>query len=444
MTLATSFLHTQQFSLRHDELLRVLRETENLLIVQDLDGVCMGLVKDPLTREIDPSYVEAAQAFSPHFYVLTNGEHIGQRGVNGIIGKAFGDISVAADRGLFLPGLAAGGVQWQDRFGLVSHPGVSDQELHFLEQVPQKIQEHIQQFFRDHPGILSEGEIERCVAAASLDNVASPTANLNVFYEVLADRPVVYGKLQRHVESLMNQLLQEAEALGMAESFFVHYAPNLGRDDQGCEILRPATAVDSGTTDFQFMLRGAVKEAGVLAILNHYIFHRTGTYPLGEEFSARTAPRSHEALVALVQEHVNPQDMPLIVGVGDTVNSSVEIQNGQKIVRRGGSDRHFLWLVQDIGRIFNTGNIVAYIDSSGGEVLNRKALRVVDGEGHAVPASATPLDEKTAAALRVVEGPCDPNDTDDPLQLNVVFPGGHPQYCALFKQAAQQRSACVA
>ncbi|MGB3495918.1 MAG: glucosylglycerol 3-phosphatase [Elainellaceae cyanobacterium] len=440
MTSSTSSLHTEQFSLRHDELLRVLSETENLLIVQDLDGVCMGLVKDPLTREIEPGYVEAAQQFAPHFYVLTNGEHIGQRGVNGILGKAFGDVAVVGDRGLFLPGLAAGGVQWQDRFGSVSHPGVSDQELEFLKQVPAKIQAHIRQFFEIHPQVLPQSEIERCVNAASLDNIASPTANLNVFYEILAEQPDIYGKLQRHVELLMEQLLQEAAALGMADSFFVHYAPNLGRDEAGLEILRPATATDSGTTDFQFMLRGAVKEAGVVAILNHYIFQRTGTYPLGEDFSARTAPRTHEELLALVQEHFDPKDLPLIVGVGDTVNSSVEIQEGKTTVRRGGSDRHFLWLVQDIGRHFDTGNIVVYVDSSGGEVLNRKALKVVDAEDNAVEPESTPLDAKTAEPLRVIEGPCDPQDTDEPLQLNVVFPGGHPQYCAVFQQAARQRT----
>ncbi len=432
-------LHTDQFSLRHDELLRVLSETENLLLVQDLDGVCMALVKDPLTREIDPAYVEAAQQFSPHFYVLTNGEHIGQRGVNGILAKAFGSENVVGDRGLFLPGLAAGGVQWQDRFGAVSHPGVSDQELDFLKQVPEKIQTHIRQFFDTHSQVLSESEVERCVDAASLDNVASPTANLNVFYEVLSAQPEIYGKLQRHVEMLMNQLLQESADLNMADSFFVHYAPNLGRDEAGMEILRPATATDSGTTDFQFMLRGAVKEAGVVALLNHYVFQRTGTYPLGENFSARTAPRTHEELLALVQEHFDPTDLPLIVGVGDTVNSSVETQNGQTTVRRGGSDRHFLWLVQDIGRHFNTGNIVVYVDSSGGEVLNRKSLKVADAEGSFVSTDSTPLDAKTAQNLNVIEGPCDPKDTEEPLQLNVVFPGGHPQYCAVFKQAADQR-----
>ena len=43
-----------------DQLLQELAAVDDLLIVQDLDGVCMQLVKDPLTRRMDRSYVEAA------------------------------------------------------------------------------------------------------------------------------------------------------------------------------------------------------------------------------------------------------------------------------------------------------------------------------------------------------------------------------------------------
>ena len=45
-----------------DQLLQELTGAEDLLIVQDLDGVCMQLVKDPLTRCMDPSYVESVAA----------------------------------------------------------------------------------------------------------------------------------------------------------------------------------------------------------------------------------------------------------------------------------------------------------------------------------------------------------------------------------------------
>lgn len=64
------------------------------------------------------------------------------------------------------------------------------------------------------------------------------------------------------METLMNDLLEKAGQQGLDNSFFVHYAPNLGRDNVGKEIVRFATAKDSGTTDFQFMVCGAVKEAG--------------------------------------------------------------------------------------------------------------------------------------------------------------------------------------
>ncbi len=428
-----STLHQETLSLRHDELLRVLIQTPNLLIVQDLDGVCMGLVKDPLTRVMNVDYIKAARSLSPYFYVLTNGEHGGKRGVNRIVEtsleKAMGDGAIARQEGFYLPGLAAGGVQWQDRFGTIHHPGVMEKELEFLAHVPDRIGDRLSTFFDKHPDAMSSGTLQRCIQSATLDNRASPTANLNVFYEQLADRPALYGDLQQAMATLMAELLQDAAQQGMADSFFVHYAPNLGRDKNGMEILRPVSNTDSGTTDFQFMLRGAVKEAGVVAILNHYYHQRTGSYPLGKEFSARQAPQSREALLDLVVKNFSREDMPLIVGVGDTVNSTVEFRDGKPVVRRGGSDRNFLQLVQDIGSEMDLGHIITYVDSSGGEVLNRKPLQVEavtaqDGSNHP----------------RVIEGPCDPDDKNDPLQLNVVFPGGHKQYIALFQQAARQRS----
>jgi glucosylglycerol 3-phosphatase len=63
----------------------------DLLIVQDLDGVCMPLVKDPLTRRLRADYVQAAAAMQNKFNVLTNGEHEGRRGVNRLVEKALGD-----------------------------------------------------------------------------------------------------------------------------------------------------------------------------------------------------------------------------------------------------------------------------------------------------------------------------------------------------------------
>lgn len=413
-------LQETTLSLNHEKLATILSQQENVLLIQDLDGVCMELVKDPLNRTIDPNYVQATKAFAGHFYVLTNGEHIGKRGVNGIIDRAFGDSNFVRNNALYLPGLAAGGVQWQDRQGNISHPGVTEQELTFLAKVPQRIREQLEQFFAQHSTPLSPTEIEAGIEASILDNVASPTANLNTLYEALKDQPSIYLRLQEAIRDLMETLLKEAQQQGLAESFFVHYAPNLGRDENGKEILRPVQDTDSGTTDFQFMLRGAIKEAGVLSLLNHYYYQRTGYYPLGKSFSVRQAPANYSELLQLVQDSFDPEIMPIMVGVGDTVNSSVTETNGELEIRRGGSDRAFLQLIQDI----HPQNIVVYIDSSGGEVKNRKPVEV----------ETMPTGEQ-----KVISGPGDPRDTADPLQLDIIFSKGHFQYTAFFRDIASRR-----
>ena len=56
-----------------DALRDEMRAESDLLIVQDLDGVCMPLVKDPLTRSLRAYYVQAAAAMQHQFSVLTNG-----------------------------------------------------------------------------------------------------------------------------------------------------------------------------------------------------------------------------------------------------------------------------------------------------------------------------------------------------------------------------------
>ncbi len=424
-------LSQRSLSLDHQELIRVLTETKNILIIQDLDGVCMRLVKDPLTREIDRQYLEATKSFNNHFFVLTNGEHIGKRGVNCIVEKAFADKVLVNKEGLYLPGLAGGGVQWQDRHGNVSHLGVSDLELAFLAAVPNQIEATFKNFFQQDYYGLNQDQIEEYTRASILDNKVTPTANLNVFYDVFQDQLAIYAQLQQIIKKLLDELLQEADRKGLKNSFFVHYAPNLGRDNTGKEIMQPAQAKDSGTTDFQFMLRGAIKEVGVLVILNYYYFLQTGTYPLGENFNARQAPHNHQELLTLVRENFDPKIMPQIIGVGDTVTSKAEVNGDSLIFRRGGSDRGFLQLVQDIGREFNTENIVAYIDSSAGEVKNRKPLKMEKfTDNHKGIAR-----EK----LRVIEGPGDYRDNSDPLTLNVVFPEGYQQYIKLFQEAALRK-----
>ena len=415
----------RSLSLDRQSLSQMLIERDNVLIIQDLDGVCMGLVKDPLTRTIDPNYLQAAKSLGSHFYVLTNGEHIGKRGVNGIIERVLGDSAIARERGLYLQGLAGGGVQWQDCHGNVSHPGVSDEEMAFLEAVPHKIAACLRELGKQPKYSLDGAKLEEYIQATVLDNKVSPTANLNVFHEIFKDSPELYADLQREIKSLMDRLLAEAQQQGLGDSFFVHYAPNLGRDENGREIMQPSQGKDSGTTDFQFMLRGGIKEVGVLVILNHYYYLQTGKYPLGEDFNARQAPQDQTALLQLVKDNFDPAIMPTIIGVGDTVTSKV-VENGSQIeFKRGGSDRGFLELIQAIGEKFNTGNTIVYIDSSGGEVKNRKPLK---------------LDRSNPEDIRVIEGVGDPRDTEDPLTLNIAFPGGHEEYIEFYCQTAKDRA----
>ncbi|MGD1917592.1 MAG: glucosylglycerol 3-phosphatase [Pleurocapsa sp.] len=418
-------LNTRSLSLDSQSLSQMLVEEENILIIQDLDGVCMGLVKDPLTRVIDPNYLAAAKLLGDHFYVLTNGEHIGKRGVNGIIEKTFSNPQIPKEKGLYLQGLAGGGVQWQDCYGNVSHPGVSDAEMTFLEAVPNKIAACLRELGTQPKYGLDEAKLEECINATVLDNKVSPTANLNVFHEVFKDNPELYADLQQEIKSLMDRLLAEAEEQGLGDSFFVHYAPNLGRDNDGQEIMQPSQGKNSGTTDFQFMLRGGIKEVGVLVILNHYYYLQTGNYPLGKEFNARQAPREQVALLRLVKDNFDPEIMPTIVGVGDTVTSKAVENDGQSVFKRGGSDRGFLELIQALGKEFNTGNVIVYVDSSGGEVKNRKPLE---------------LDRSNPNGIKVIESVGDSRDAEDPLTLNIAFPGGHEEYIDFYCQTAKTRT----
>jgi glucosylglycerol 3-phosphatase len=426
-------LHHQKVSLDHAALAKLFSETENLLIIQDLDGVCMPLVNDPLTRTIDQRYLEATKQFDEHFFVLTNGEHVGKRGLQTITERAVGGAAIAKSRRLYLPGLAAGGVQWQDRSGAVSHPGVGQTELDFLAEVAERIERTLDDFLKAQH-TFSETERAQIVAASVLDNVASPTANLNSLYNKLVDQAEAtssanveqFVQLQQHMVTLMEELLQEAEAAGLADQFFVHYAPNLGSDGFVHEAVWFADAQTAGTTDFQFMLRGAVKEAGVLALLNHYFFVHTGNYPLGVDFNVRQAPRSLDDMLLLVTQNFDPAHMPTIVGVGDTVTSQAVKQNGGLAFKRGGSDRNFLQLIQNIGQATDTPTLRVFVDSSGGELHNRRPIRLgTDEQGNAI----------------VLDGIGDPNDDSDPLVINMVFPGGPKEYCQMFQTAADRRTA---
>ena len=91
--------------------------------------------------------------------------------------------------------------------------------------------------------------------------------------------------------------------------------------------------------------------------------------------------------------------------------------------RRGGSDRGFLQLVQDLGRQFDTDNATVFVDSSAGEV-RRPGLQ------------GDPVGENGDVRWEALAGI---SDRDDPLTLNFVVPGGHRDYLDFFCDAAQHR-----
>lgn len=419
-------LNEHILSLDYEQLTEILADEDNLLVIQDLDGVCMKLVQDPITRLIDFRFLEAARTMAGHFFVLTNGEFIGSRGVNAIVNRAVQmHGSPEKPDAFYLRGLAGGGVQFQDVTGSVSHPGVSKAELAFMRSIPQKARGHLFELLTGAPFELGVREARKLARSAVLANPVSPTINANALYSRFRNDLALYRDLQGRLGRFMMSLQAEAGASGLSNSFFVHYAPNLGRDHQGLERLKPANDGDAGTTDYQFFLTGAVKEVGVLILLNLYYYQRTGTFPLGRHFNARNAPRDHGALLKLAQTHFDPGEMPRIVGVGDTV-TSFKRESGGVDVLRGGSDRGFLTLVQELGKAFHIDNVVFYVDSGGGEIcrprLDAKYLHRTQGN--------TERDPWPGA-----KGITDRNDS---LVLNFAFPGGHEQYVEFFFQLAKR------
>lgn len=402
------------------DLRRDLADPAGLLLVQDLDGVCMDLVLDPLQRRLDSDYIRRAPRLDGSFCVLTNGEHEGRRGVNRLVEQSLGwnpdDPAAGLDprtRGLYLPGLAAGGVQLQDRHGRVSTPGVEAAELAFLQELPGRLNALLLDWLPALLPDLEPAELQRQIALAVLDNPLSPTLNLNGLFGWVASRHEgatelnLKRQLQEGALQRMEALLAEAAAAGLGQSFFLHIAPNL-LDGEGREQPVWASERGVGTTDVQLMLRGAIKEAGLLVLINEHIAHHHGEHPLGAAFNVRTAPHSQAELLALAEARIPAALMPRLVGVGDTITSSAGERPGE--VQRGGSDRGFLTLLQELGRRFEQRNRVVLVDSSGGEV------------------------SRPSMAGGSLEGL---SDAADPLQLDALFPGGPAQYRRFFAELAE-------
>ncbi len=387
-----------------------LSKIKNVLIIQDIDGVCIPLVKDPLTRAIKKEYVIAVSKLKKEFMVLTCGEHEGVRGVNRIIEREFISIDKVRSEGLYLPGLAACGVEYQDRYGNGTCLGISKEEIKFLAEVPIKMEEMMRDELNTLFPNLTNEEIKKQAKRSICDTRFSPTINLNELFIIAGNNIDLKRDLQRIMEKTMFGILNYAIDRNLGNSFYLHKSPNLGKD-KGQEIIKFAQENDIGTTDIQLIINGALKEAGLLVLINKYIKEATGESPLGDDFNVRIAPKSINELVSLCKAKINEQDMPTIVGVGDTITSNKDSATNKFL--RGGSDRGFLTLVQSLGKAFDKSNKVIFVDSSDGEVY-RPSVKNDNLNGI--------------------------TDAEDELKFDLILSEGHKEYIQWIKELASARS----
>ena len=389
-----------------EEVINTIINEQNILIVQDLDGVCIPLVQDPLQREINKEYVKDVSRLREKFAVLTCGEHEGKRGVNRLVEKALDSKTTAKENGFYLPGLAACGVEYQDRFSNLSYPGIKDNEINFLAEVPKMMRSMLTNELKKFLPNLSNEKRNKLIDVAVCDTRFTPTLNFNEIFSYVKNDFQKVKDLQLIMGKIMNDLLEESKNFGLDNSFYLHLMPNLGIRD-GREIMKYSTQNEFGTTDIQFIIKGAIKEAGLLFLLNKYIANKTGVYPFGENFNVRNAPKTHAQLIKLCRDKIPHEQMPLLVGVGDTVTSVKDNKDNSWL--RGGSDRGFLTLIQRLGESYKKDNQVVFVNSCNEQVL-RPRINGTD-----------------------MKGVSDPNDD---LKFNMIINDGPKEYIEWFKQLA--------
>ena len=389
-----------------EEVINTIINEQNILIVQDLDGVCIPLVQDPLQREINKEYVKDVSRLRENFAVLTCGEHEGKRGVNRLVEKALDSKTTAKENGFYLPGLAACGVEYQDRFSNLSYPGLKDNEINFLAEVPKMMRSMLTNELKKFLPNLSNVKRNKLIVVAVCDTRFTPTLNFNEIFSYVKNDFQKVKDLQLIMGKIMNDLLEESKNSGLDNSFYLHLMPNLGIRD-GREIMKYSTQNEFGTTDIQFIIKGAIKEAGLLFLLNKYIANKTGVYPFGENFNVRNAPKTHAQLIKLCRDKIPHEQMPLLVGVGDTVTSVKDNKDNSWL--RGGSDRGFLTLIQRLGESYKKDNQVVFVNSCNEQVL-RPRINGTD-----------------------MKGVSDPNDD---LKFNMIINDGPKEYIEWFKQLA--------
>ena len=381
---------------------------KNILIIQDIDGVCIPLVKDPMTRKLDKNYIYAAKLLNDEFFVLTCGEHEGFRGVNRIIERSLNSKIEPHEKHLYLRGLAACGVEFQESEGKTSFEGISKKELKFLSEVPELMRIKFRKISKNLFPNISEKNIYLNEKKSICDTKFSPTINFNSLFDLALDDLNKKRSIQLSFEKMMNEILNEAESQGLKESFFLHISPNLGLKNHQ-EIIKLSTINDIGSTDIQLLLKGAQKDSGVLCLLNKFVGKRTGQMPFGNQFNFRDCPKSMEEKILFCKKLIRKEDMPLIIGVGDTVTSQ-KMSNGR--YSRGGSDRSFLEIIQFLGEEYNIDNKIIFVDSSSGEVCRPSTI-------------SDNFDGIT--------------DEKDKLKFDTVFKGGTSEYIEWFINIAQKR-----
>ncbi len=382
---------------------------KNILFIQDIDGVCIPLVKDPMTRELESKYIYAAKELAEEFFVLTCGEHEGPRGVNRIIERSLLSTIEPKNKKLYLRGLAACGVEYQDNNGKVSFDGVSEKELEFLSKVPSLIRPKFDLIVKNIFPNLSQEDINSHAAKSICETRFSPTINFNSLFDLVKNDSQKRKLIQTSFEEMMNEIIHKAESEGLENSFFLHISPNLGEKNDN-EIIKLSSNNDIGSTDIQLLIKGAVKENGVLFLLNKFIKDKTGKAPFGNHFNFRNSPKSIGEKIDLCRRSIKLDDMPLILGVGDTVTSQKNARENN--YSRGGSDRSFLEFIQRLGKEFGINNKIIFVDSSSGEVER-------------------PSTKET--------GLTGISDVDDKLNFDIVFKNGPDEYINWFIEFAKKR-----
>ncbi len=388
---------------------KIIINSKNILFIQDIDGVCIPLVKDPMTRKLESKFIFAVKNLEKEFFVLTCGEHEGPRGVNRIVEKSLKSIEQPKEKGLYFRGLAACGVEYQDNNGNISFEGISKREVDFLAKVPELMRPSFEKIVKKIFPNLDQIEINFHASKSICNTRFSPTINFNSLFDLVKDDSEKRKLIQKSFEDMMNEIIYKAKAQGLKNSFFLHISPNLGSKN-GNEIIKLSSKNDIGSTDIQLLIKGAVKDSGVLFLLNKFIYDRTGKAPFGKNFNFRDAPKSIKEKVNFCKKYIKSEDMPTIIGIGDTVTSQ---KNSNESYLRGGSDRSFLELIQLLGKEFDSNNKIIFVDSSSGEVY-RPSTKISGLEGI--------------------------SDNEDNLKFDMIFQNGPKEYINWFIKFAKNRS----